>query len=190
MRIATRPARGRGAHSSSERLAKGLGYFSLALGLAEAIAPGAVCRGLGLRGREDLVRAYGAREIATGMAILASHDPAPWIWGRIGGDAIDLATLASAMRDADEEERRSLSLAMVAVAGIAALDVACAWGLAGDKAIRSGFDYGDRRGFPRTPGAMRGAARDFRVPDDMRMPKALRPYGSGDEPTRARPSYM
>ena len=67
-----RGARGRGAHSDSERLARGLGYVSIALGLAELLAPRAVGRSIGLEGRETLVRACGAREIATGVAILAS----------------------------------------------------------------------------------------------------------------------
>ena len=37
-------------------------------------------------------------------------------------------------------------------------------------------DYGDRSGLPRPPEAMRGAARDFEVPQDMRVPELLRPY--------------
>jgi hypothetical protein len=175
-----RGARGRGAHSSSERLARGLGYFSIALGLAELLAPRAVSRSIGLEGREELVRVYGAREIATGVAILSSHDPTPWIWGRLAGDALDLVTLGNAMQDADDDARDSLALTAVAVAGIAALDAACVYGLASDKRLGGGrsADYSDRRGFPRNPAAMRGAAGNVRIPDDMRFPKALRPYGS------------
>ena len=80
--------RGR-AQSTHDRLAKSLGYLSLALGAAELIAPRALCRATGLSGMEPLVRAYGARELATGVAILASHDPAPWIWGRVAGDMVE-----------------------------------------------------------------------------------------------------
>jgi hypothetical protein len=40
-------------------------------------------------------------------------------------------------------------------------------------------DYGDRRGLPRPPEDMRGAARDAPVPQDLRTPAALRPYQSG-----------
>src|SRR5256885_10438489 len=82
------------SHSKHDRLAKNLGYLSLALGAAELIAPRALCRATGLSGMEPLVRAYGAREIATGVAILASHNPAPWIWGRVAGDMADIATAA------------------------------------------------------------------------------------------------
>ena len=181
MHTTMRGARGRGAHSDSERLARGLGYVSIALGLAELLAPRAVGRSIGLEGRETLIRACGAREIATGVAILASHDPTPWVWGRIGGDALDLMTLGTAMTDADDDERRSLSLTAVAVAGLAALDVACVYGLTADKRLGGGgVDYSDRRGFPRNPAAMRGAARDVFIPEDMRLPKALRPYGTVD----------
>ena len=37
-------------------------------------------------------------------------------------------------------------------------------------------DYSGRRGMPRPPDAMRGIARDFPVPRDMRIPEAMRPY--------------
>src|SRR3954452_22927910 len=71
------------AHS----MARGLGWFSIGLGLAEVLAPRALTRGLGMEGNEQLVQAYGLREIATGIGILSSDQPAPWIWGRVGGDA-------------------------------------------------------------------------------------------------------
>jgi hypothetical protein len=178
MRTEIRGARGRGAHSNSESIARGLGYFSIALGLAQLLAPRVISRGVGLDGRENLMRACGAREIATGVAILTSHDPTPWIWGRIGGDALDLSILGNAMKEADDDDRRSLSLTAVAVAGVAALDVACVYGLTADKRLGAGrrVDYRDRRGYPRNPAAMRGAAGNVSIPDDMRFPKALRPY--------------
>lgn len=37
-------------------------------------------------------------------------------------------------------------------------------------------DYSNRSGFPRSPEEMRGAARDFEIPRDMRTPDVLRPY--------------
>ena len=59
----TRGAIGRRAHSGYEALAKGLGWFSIGFGLAELVAPQALCRALGPDGRETLVQVYGAREI-------------------------------------------------------------------------------------------------------------------------------
>src|SRR4051812_41320663 len=84
-----RPARGR------EALARGLGWFSLALGALEVMAPRQVTRPLGMAGHEPLCMTYGLREIVTGVGILTSHDPTPWLWGRVVGDALDLATVAA-----------------------------------------------------------------------------------------------
>lgn len=181
-----RGATGRGAHSGYERLAKGLGLFSIGLGLAELVAARGLCRALGMQGSESLVRAYGVRELATGVAILTSHDPTPWIWGRVGGDAIDLATLAAAHRG-DNPQQGNLLLAAAAVAGVTALDVVCAQGLTADKrpAPAGAFDYGDRTGFPKAPRAMRGAASDFEVPADFRIPDPLRPWQDGRPATAA-----
>src|SRR3954451_8732638 len=89
--------RGR-SKSSHDKLARNLGYLSIALGVAELLAPRALCRAIGLNGLEPVVRAYGARELATGVAILASHDPAPWIWARVAGDLGDIATVATGFR--------------------------------------------------------------------------------------------
>src|SRR3954462_12518568 len=75
-------------------LARGLGVFSILLGLLELIWGGALGRSLGLDGQEWIVRVYGARELLTGVLILASKDPTPWIWLRVAGDALDIATLA------------------------------------------------------------------------------------------------
>ena len=91
---------------------------------SKLLAPAAVCRATGLRGRTKLVRAYGLREIATGVAILASHDPTPWIWGRIGGDAMDLATLVADL-DSDNPRRGKVIAALAVASGVALLDALC-----------------------------------------------------------------
>src|SRR6478609_8300231 len=43
------------AHS----MARGLGWFSIGLGLAELLAPRTLTRGLGMEGNEQIVQAYG-----------------------------------------------------------------------------------------------------------------------------------
>lgn len=163
----------------ADRLARGLGWLSIGLGAVELAASSAVARNLGAEGSEKLVSAYGLREIATGIGILSSADPAPWIWGRVGGDALDLATLAKAWRS-DNPKQNMVGMAIASVAGIAALDVACACALSRAPAPMklSAYDYSSRRGMPKPPDAMRGVARDFQVPDDMRVPEALRPYAT------------
>jgi hypothetical protein len=176
-RTAPRGAPGGGAYTRHDELARGLGWFSIGLGLLELTAAHGLCRALGLKGRETLVQAYGVREVATGVAILMSHDPTPWILGRVGGDALDLATLATGFED-DNPKRSNLAAATAAVAGVTVLDVICAQGLIGQKRLsRPGaFDYSDRSGFSRPARTMRGAASDFATPDDFRIPEPLRPW--------------
>ncbi|MEH3148184.1 MAG: cyclase dehydrase [Methylobacterium frigidaeris] len=182
------PVRGpapRPAHSGHARLARGLGWFSIGLGLAELLAPRALCRAIGMEGRETLVQAYGVREVATGIAILASHDPTPWIWGRVGGDALDLATLATGFEH-DNPRIGGLTLATAAVVGVTVADVVCAQGLAADKRLPppGRYDYADRSGFPRPVREMRGKASDFAVPRDFRIPDPLRPWTTTDAAAR------
>ena len=82
-----------------EKLAAGLGWFSLGLGLYEAVTPGHLARVLGMEGHKGLLRLYGFREISVGLAILSEPQPsAVWLWARAGGDALDLATLGAAAR--------------------------------------------------------------------------------------------
>jgi hypothetical protein len=166
-----------GARGSERTLAEGLAWFSIGLGLAEVLAPQSLARFLGMDEHAGLIRLYGVREITTGVAILAQDDPTPWIWARVGGDALDLATLALGL-DGDNPRKGNVTLAMAAVAGVTALDVICAQQLTARRAPSEVpiWDYSDRSGLPRAPLAMRGAARDFDAPEDMRIPEPLRPY--------------
>lgn len=169
------PRRGH-SDPATDTLARGLGVFSIALGLAEVLAPRALTRSLGMEGSETLVRAYGMREIATGIGILASEDPMPWIWGRVAGDALDLATLATGL-EGDNPKRVNVGIAMGAVAAVTALDVLCATTLTGEdrEPLPPLRDYSNRRGFPSAPDQMRGVAqRDFVLPRDMREPEIMR----------------
>jgi hypothetical protein len=175
---------GDAADGSTHALARGLGWFSIGLGVAELVAPGQLARFLGMEERTELIRAYGAREIMTGIGILSQQDPTPWLWGRVAGDAVDLATLAPGLR-ADNPSQRNVVVAVAAVAGVTMLDAMCAQRLSSERRTRAATrrrlrvrDYSNRRGMPRPPEAMRGAATDLEVPKDMRIPDALRPYGT------------
>lgn len=165
---------GRNARPSgaAHALAQGLGWFSIGLGLAELLAPRQISRPLGVREGTSLVRAYGLREIATGIGILTRPDPAPWIWGRVAGDALDLATLSAGLgREGARGDR--MGMAIGAVALVTALDLACARALQSERRPEPRMhDYSDRRGMPRPPEEMRGAAREEAR---GRQPAALAP---------------
>jgi hypothetical protein len=185
MRYETERTRRRGqADTATDTLARGLGLFSIALGIAEVAAPRALARALGMKGQEGLIAGYGVREIATGIGILASKDPTPWIWGRVAGDGLDLATLATAL-EGNNPKKGNVGIAMAAVAGVTALDVYCAQTLSRESPhpLPPMQDYSDRTGYPRGIEQSHGAARDFEVPSDFRTPEALRPY-TQPEPSR------
>lgn len=111
----------------TEQLATGLGWFSIGLGLAEIAAPRQVARLIGLpeNGHTTTLRALGVREVAHGVAILAQPGSAARVWTRVGGDALDLSVLGTAITDRETDRTRLLA-AIGAVAGIAVLDVMCA----------------------------------------------------------------
>ena len=111
--------------SAPQPLASFLAAFSFGLGLAEALAPGTMSRLTGVRS-PALLRAYGFREILSGAGILKSERPAFWLWSRVAGDAVDLATLAAAYRQASRGDRTKIVASAAAVLGVAALDVLCA----------------------------------------------------------------
>jgi hypothetical protein len=169
--------------STTDRVARGLGWFSIALGATELVAPGRLARALGLEGRERLLQAYGGREIGAGVWAL-SDTPAPAIWSRVAGDVVDLATLAAGLRGADEEQRRNAWVALAAVAGITVVDILTAASLTAEQSERrgdTGRDYSDRSGFPGGVAKARGRAEgatpvDFQVTaTEERKVEALEP---------------
>lgn len=156
-----------------DQLARGLGWFSFGLALTELIAGGALARWLGMRGYEPIIRAYGVRELVAGIGSL-SVDKRPAIWGRVGGDALDIATLATGLRG-DNPRKGNVGVALAAIIGVTLLDLYCAQELGKhkrrpDRPVR---DYSDRSGFRRPPDEMRGAARDFQTPPDLRAAPRL-----------------
>jgi hypothetical protein len=154
--------------TTADRMARGLGWFSLGLGLVELVAPGKLARTFGLEGKEGLVRGYGAREVAAGVGAL-SVDAGPAIWSRVAGDLVDLGTLAVGMRRGDDEQRRYAGYAIAAVVGVTVVDLLVASTLTRQRSRSRGEtrDYSDRSGFPGGVAKARGAASDFQTPPDM-----------------------
>jgi len=112
-------------NGNEERLANGLGWLSIGLGLTELLAPRAVCKFLGVGERTLLVRLMGLREIASGLGIFSQRTPAEWMWARVGGDVIDLALLGAAFQS-ETANLAGVALATTTVAGVTALDICCA----------------------------------------------------------------
>lgn len=107
----------------AEKVALGLGWFSLGLGLYEVAAAKKLDAALGMEGKAGMLRFYGLREIMAGAGIFLSQpQPMGWGWARIAGDALDLATLGTALR-ADNPKPRNVWIAVAAVAGVTTLDI-------------------------------------------------------------------
>ena len=123
---------------TAEKLATGLGWFSIALGLAEVLAPRQLGELIGVGDDHDaLMPGLGLREIASGVGILMQPRPAGWVWSRVAGDAMDLALLGAALMSPDTQKSRVLA-ATAAVVGVTALDVVCAQMLSDDLKERAG----------------------------------------------------
>jgi hypothetical protein len=138
--------------------ARALGWFSIGLGLAELAMPRTLARAAGMLNLPSLTRAYGLREIGTGIGLLTSKDPTPWLWGRVAGDALDMATVAPGLVTAGRPFRTLTSLAMLL--GIAYVDMKVAEGAPpnANREKRSLRDYSMRSGFPKPATEMRGIA--------------------------------
>ena len=111
-----------------QTVALALGVFSIALGAAELIAPRQVARLIGVTPNQRtraILRAYGARKLASGIGILSKPTEPRWLWSRVGGDAIDLVTLGQAGSRKNTDQKR-LGLATLAVLGVTAIDVLAA----------------------------------------------------------------
>jgi uncharacterized membrane protein len=114
--------------NKARQIAKGLGWFSIGLGIAELAAPRTMEKVMGLRDRDqrrNVLRFYGVREIAAGVGILTNEQKGAWLWSRVAGDALDLASLGSAYTARDAKKGR-LTFATLSVMGVTALDMLCA----------------------------------------------------------------
>jgi len=112
--------------TSAKRLATGLGWFSIGLGLAELLAPRAIANISGVSNKHTgLIRLYGLREIAAGITIFAQKKPTEGVWSRVVGDAIDLTSLGIAATNPEAKLGR-VAFATANVVAVTALDVMCA----------------------------------------------------------------
>lgn len=115
----------RSGKEGGERLGRALGLFSIGLGLSQIFAPRAVARAIGLEDNDrnhKLMTAFGIREVTTGLGLLNRPDSAAFTWGRVAGDAMDLAVLGRALASNRNDHNR-LAAAAAAVLAVTVLDI-------------------------------------------------------------------
>jgi uncharacterized membrane protein len=132
------PSTAEGRLDDAERVARGLGWLSIGLGLAQIAAPRGVARMIGVDDDEtnrNTMFAIGVRELASGVGILTRERPAGPVWTRVGGDVMDLALLGRALRS-QHAQRNRVAATTAAVVGVTILDVLTGRGLARDSGTR------------------------------------------------------
>lgn len=156
----------------ADQLARALGWFSIGLGVFELFAPRRVTKTLGMEGHETLVRAFGVREILTGIMSLSIEKNAG-LRARVGGDGLDAAALLSGLT-ADNPKKGNIALALLTVGGIAALDHRAAQDTRPQRPPRDARRklYPSRSGFPKGIESVRTAARQIAAlarPNEMKQ---------------------
>lgn len=112
-----------------DKVAYGLGWFSIALGLYEVLGAEQLGQTLGLKDKTGLLRFYGVRELTAGAGIFAQKPGLGfWLWARVAGDALDLATLGMGLNP-DNPKRQNAAIAFAMVVGITLIDIWCAQSL-------------------------------------------------------------
>lgn len=131
----------RNRNSKMGMLTKGLGWFSIGLGLAQVAAPEKIAQLIGIEPkgkRSMLIRLCGLREIAAGIGILFQEKPTTWMQMRVAGDLLDLASLGSVMKS-EKDHLSKMAVVAGAVASVTALDVYCGYQLSRDSSIHPGI---------------------------------------------------
>lgn len=109
----------------ADKLAQGLGWFSIGLGTAQILAPRVMSRLVGVKDADNntgLMRALGVREIAAGIGLLADPKPTGFAAARVAGDAMDLALMVKTLATPENDKGRAL-FATAFVVGAGILDV-------------------------------------------------------------------
>jgi len=103
-----------------------LGQNAIGLGLWGLLAPKGVNRFLGLTNSPQATQAlFGAREMATGMALFSDPTKSSALWARVAGDVFDIFVLRSLTRPGNPK-RGNAKLALGVVLAVTALDVVAA----------------------------------------------------------------
>ncbi|WP_336489274.1 MucR family transcriptional regulator [Methylobacterium nigriterrae] len=116
------------------------------------------------------------RKSITPDALISFIDGKPYktLKRHLAGHGLDPSGL-----EGHNPRKDNVLIALLALAGVTALDVICAQNLSGaplapSQKVRQ--DYRRRSGFRHPAKAMRGVARDFKPPPDIFGPEAMRPW--------------
>ncbi|GAC1337365.1 MAG: hypothetical protein NVSMB18_02110 [Acetobacteraceae bacterium] len=149
------------------QLARLLGLASLGMGALELTSGRRLSRDLGVE-QPGAIETFGAREVVTGALALAYPDSPLPVWGRVAGDVLDLALLASAL-GSHNRRRHNAAWAAIGVLGLTLVDVACAVALT--RRVQHARQTGRRTRVHRPIGTP--------------MPKPAQPAASGPMPAGA-----
>ena len=105
------------------KLNKGLGWFSIGLGLAEVLFGRRIAYGMGANQTPELLRIFGVREIATGAGILANPESSKGLWARVGGDLLDAAAVSAQAFRPSNARKTAAFVALGVVAGVLLVDL-------------------------------------------------------------------
>jgi hypothetical protein len=106
------------------KIAKFLGIFSFALGVAQLAATERMNQLIGVKDTPKsraIQRAVGVQELTAAQGIFAFSPPTPVLWSRVAGDILHLGLLANAL-GGRRNDRTKLLGTIGAVAGITAVD--------------------------------------------------------------------
>lgn len=112
----------------ANRLSRGLGWWSVGLGLTELTFAERFCQRLGFRGRLDWVHLHGVREVIKGVGLLTGRDSRPWLRARLAGDVFDLCVLGVTLRRPEVPFAWRLAATLTAV-GLTLVDALAVRGL-------------------------------------------------------------
>jgi uncharacterized membrane protein len=104
--------------------------------VAELLAPRRVEKVIGVKKKHTgLTRSYGLRELTAGIGLLTAgaNSLSPWMWSRVAGDAMDLASLGSGFASR-RNEKGKLAFATAAVLGVTVADILCSMQLTKEEA--------------------------------------------------------
>ena len=104
------------------KLARGIGWLSVVVGLQLVVAPKIGTRNFGMGERPTLGRIMGARDLVVGAGLLRGKDTKAWLVARGINDAVDAATiLGGAALGIFPRDRAPVGLAVATSLSVASL---------------------------------------------------------------------